>query len=134
MQLIKQNAFLLSSFQLKSINNPTTDGGIGIYALSTIVILVAPALLAATLYMIYGRMVLQVDNGKRSIVRPSRVTLIFVLFDIISFLVQAYGGGMYASKNIDTVKKAKSVLLIGLIIQIVAFGIFLIISVLYKVR
>lgn len=84
--------------------------------------------------MTFGRMVVQADGGERSPIRPSIVTKVFVSFDVLSFLIQCSGGGMFATKDEDTMKAAKSVLLVGLIMQIVAFGVFLAFSVVYKVR
>jgi hypothetical protein len=54
--------------------------------------LVAPALFAASIYMILGRIILVVDGQKYSLVKKTWLTTIFVASDILSFL--AVSGGM----------------------------------------
>lgn len=54
--------------------------------------MVAPSLLAATIYMTLGRIMIVTDGEKYSLIRRSWLTKIFVVGDIISFLTQA--GGM----------------------------------------
>lgn len=56
-------------------------------------ILLSPALFAATIYMTYGRLITYV-GPKYSIIRPTRVTFIFVFFDIASFCIQGAGGSV----------------------------------------
>ncbi|KAG8832355.1 hypothetical protein FRC18_005183 [Serendipita sp. 400] len=92
-------------------------------------IIVAPACLAAALYMVVGRIMTQV-GASHSIIRPSWITPIFVGFDILSIGMQALGAAILfnTDDNLDKLKKARSILTIGLMIQIVAFAIFLVLT------
>lgn len=56
-------------------------------------ILLAPALLAASIYMEFGLLVDLTEGEKYSIVRRSLITKIFVTGDVLSFLFQAIGEG-----------------------------------------
>lgn len=85
--------------------------------------ILAPALMAATHYMIFGRLISFV--GERfSPVRASRVTAIFVIFDVLSFIIQGGGGSLYSSSNVGLYKVAKTVLIVGFLVQVLSFGVF----------
>jgi hypothetical protein len=56
-------------------------------------ILLAPALLAASIYMILGRLIVSLHAEGNSLIRPSWLTKIFVIGDVVSFLMQC--GGMF---------------------------------------
>lgn len=58
------------------------------YIIQTLLILIAPALFAASVYMILGRLV-RLTNGERYSLIPAKwLTKVFVTTDIISFLMQ----------------------------------------------
>ena len=61
------------------------------YALQSLFILLAPSLFAASIYMILGRIIRLTHGDSRSIIGPSRLTKIFVLGDVLSFLIQSGG-------------------------------------------
>ena len=68
------------------------DWTLGPYIIQSILLLVAPALFAATIYMELGRVVRMV-KGEPYVLIPVRwLTKIFVAGDVLSFLVQS--GGM----------------------------------------
>lgn len=56
-------------------------------------ILVAPPLFAASIYMTLGRLILYLDAESASLLRVKYIAKIFVVGDIISFLLQC--GGKY---------------------------------------
>lgn len=94
------------------------------YIIQAILLLVAPALTAATIYMLFGRMLVLLRCTSLSIV-PSRFnTTIFVVGDILSFFLQAAGGGMMSQEDSST--KGSNLVVVGLFVQIVFFGLFLI--------
>lgn len=64
------------------------------YALQSLFILLAPSLFAATIYMILGRIIRVTDGDSKSLIRASRLTKIFVLGDVLAFLIQS-GGKKY---------------------------------------
>lgn len=61
------------------------------YALQSLFILLAPSFFAASVYMILGRIIRQVDGNSNSLIRASRLTKIFVCGDVLSFLIQSAG-------------------------------------------
>lgn len=68
---------------------------LGPFIQQSLLLLVAPALFAASIYMTLGRIILMVDGERYSLIRQRWLTKIFVLGDVISFLVQ--GGGKQQS-------------------------------------
>jgi hypothetical protein len=64
-----------------------------LYAVQSVFILLAPSLFAASIYMVLGRLIRRVDGESRSLIKSSKLTKIFVVGDILAFLIQS--GGMY---------------------------------------
>lgn len=98
------------------------------YIIQAIFLLVAPALFAASIYIILGRIILLVDGERYSLIRQKRLTLTFVLGDVLSFMTQAAGGGIQAGKTLQSLHTGQNVLLAGLLLQIVFFGLFVIVA------
>lgn len=93
------------------------------YAIQSVLLLVAPSLSAATIYMLFGKMLVLLRCTNLSII-PSRYnTKFFVAGDILSFFVQS-GGGALMSKG-KSITTGTNVVIAGLFIQIVFFGFFL---------
>lgn len=69
---------------------------LGPYIIQSLLILVAPAMVAASIYMILGRIIVAVDGEKYSLIKKRWLTKIFVTTDILSFLVLS--GGMCCSR------------------------------------
>lgn len=63
------------------------------FIIQTVLILLAPALFAASIYMFFGRVILAVDGESRAVIKKRFLTKFFVLGDVLSFLVQACGKG-----------------------------------------
>ncbi|KAH7128329.1 RTA1 like protein-domain-containing protein [Dendryphion nanum] len=99
------------------------------YIVQSVLILIAPILFAASIYMILGRLMTRTDTGSLSIIRPSRVTKLFVAGDVICFFIQSGGAGMLVkAKDRDDVKLGENVILGGLILQIAIFGFFVVVA------
>lgn len=64
---------------------------LGPYIIQALLLLIAPALFAASIYMELGYIILLVDGEKHSLVRKRWLTKIFVAGDIFAFTVQASG-------------------------------------------
>jgi hypothetical protein len=64
---------------------------LGPYIMQSLLILVAPALFAASIYIILGRIMLMVDGERYSLVRQKRLTRTFVAGDVLSFFMQGAG-------------------------------------------
>jgi hypothetical protein len=67
------------------------DYTLGPYILQSVLLLVAPALFAASIYMELGRIVLMVDGERSLFIRRTWLTKLFVTGDVLSFLMQSSG-------------------------------------------
>ncbi|KAB2109116.1 hypothetical protein AG0111_0g2785 [Alternaria gaisen] len=106
------------------------------YIVQTMLILLAPILFAATIYMFMGRLVLASGHKKASIIRPTWLTKVFLGGDILCFLVQAAGASMLVKTDAShsTGDLGKYIILGGLLIQIVVFGFFLVVAAIFHLR
>lgn len=110
------------------------------FIMQYLLILLAPAFMAATIYMILGRIIQLTDGDKYAIVRRSWLTGIFVTGDILSLAVQALGGVLVTSdkgtlqQQKDRKNLGKTIILVGLCIQISSFGFFVLVSVFFQYR
>ena len=84
-------------------------------------ILIAPTLFAASIYMILGRLIRVLGAESLSIIPISRMTKIFVLGDVLSLCIQSGGGTLQILGHQDIGQK---VIIIGLFVQIVMFTLF----------
>lgn len=85
--------------------------------------------------MYLGRIVLAVEGEKFCLVPTRFLTWIFVTGDVVCFLIQAGGGGALAvAKTTSKIKLGELVILTGLILQIVIFGLFVISTALFHYR
>ncbi|CUS22490.1 LAQU0S05e06568g1_1 [Lachancea quebecensis] len=95
---------------------------IGPYVAQTVMLLVAPALMAATIYMNFGRLLILLRATKLSVVPARFNTTIFVLGDVLSFVLQAAGGGLLGAS--DQHQLGSNIVIAGLAIQVFVFGFF----------
>ncbi|KAF2179555.1 RTA1 protein [Zopfia rhizophila CBS 207.26] len=110
----------------------TPDWTLVPYIIQSIFILVAPAMFAASIYMILGRIILVTDAESHSMIRAKWMTKIFVICDVLSFLMQASGGGLMATDgNQDLGQK---VIVCGLFVQLIAFGFFVVVALVFHLR
>lgn len=66
------------------------------YIAQSLMLLLAPAFFAASIYMILGRIIRLLNGASCSLVRPSWLTKIFVTGDVLSFFIQS-GGTLHGS-------------------------------------
>ncbi|QGN17319.1 protein RTM1 [Kluyveromyces marxianus] len=97
---------------------------IGPYIIQAFFILVAPALSAATIYMVFHAMLWQLKCERISFIPPRYATTTFVCGDVLSFILQGAGGGLSSGDN--TRDLGNDVILGGLAVQLVFFGFFII--------
>lgn len=103
--------------------------------MQSILLLLGPALYAASIYMVLGRLIVLLDAGRLSLIPPKWLTKLFVLGDVLSFFAQSGGGGMLATaKDKDSVKKGENIIIGGLMIQIFFFGFFMIVTLVFHMR
>lgn len=65
------------------------DWALGPYIQQSLLILLAPALFAASIYIVLGRIITLVDGDNYSLIQNNWLTKIFVTGDVLSFLVQS---------------------------------------------
>ncbi|KAL8869095.1 MAG: hypothetical protein Q9174_004526 [Haloplaca sp. 1 TL-2023] len=105
------------------------------YIVQSLMILVAPALFAATIYMTLGRLMRATHSEHLSPVRVTWLTKLFVAGDIFSFFIQGGGGGIQASgKDGSKVQLGENIILGGLFLQIIIFGLFVVVSIIFHLR
>ncbi|KAA8621009.1 RTA1 like protein [Pyrenophora tritici-repentis] len=99
------------------------------YIIQSTLILLAPILFAASIYMILGRLMRRTKSTDYSLVRVSWVTKVFVGGDVLCFLIQAGGAGLLISADTPGgFSLGENVILSGLILQILIFGFFVVVA------
>lgn len=81
-----------------------------------------------------GRIVLMLGADKALFVRRTWLTQIFVTGDVICFLCQAGGAGLLSSGNLGLINTGNDIIVAGLFIQVVFFGLFVIAAGLFHYR
>ncbi|KAF5966574.1 Rtm1p-like protein [Fusarium bulbicola] len=95
-------------------------------------LLLPPVFFAATLYMVYSRLVRALGGESCSFISVRWTTRLFVLGDILTFNIQGNGGGLLA--NDDLVHIGNIIVITGLIAQILLFLAFVACCVIFHRR
>ncbi|KAJ4263325.1 hypothetical protein NW762_006143 [Fusarium torreyae] len=104
----------------------TPDWAIMPYVLQSLLLLLGPTMLAASIYMCLGRLVVFLEADSYSLIPIEFVTKTFVIGDVISFLAQSGGGGMLANaKSKGDQKMGQNIIILGLAVQIYFFAYFM---------
>ncbi|KAF4310204.1 putative rta1 domain protein [Botryosphaeria dothidea] len=131
--LIIGGFFEIIGYTTRAITTKDVDNKAA-YIIQTLTILLAPALFAASMYMLLGRLVVVTRSQRLSLIRPNWLTKIFVGGDVLSFLIQCLGGGVLATQaTADKPDQSKldlgeNIIVVGLFVQLVFFGLFLIVG------
>ncbi|SCV58343.1 related to RTM1 protein [Fusarium fujikuroi] len=112
--------------------NSTEDPGcwtLGPYVVQSVLLLIAPALMAASIYMILSRVILLTHGEEHAIIKRRWLTKIFVVGDIVSIQLQSAGGSMMSGANEtnNLMKIGEYVIIGGLFFQLIIFGIFIVV-------
>ncbi|KAJ3821704.1 RTA1 like protein-domain-containing protein [Lentinula raphanica] len=110
---------------------------IGFFIIENLFVLLSPCAFLATEYMLFTRLAnsLGRDIADDCVMIPSRrITKIFVWSDVITFWVQAAGGGLSVISSMASA--GSTIAMIGLILQLVSFSLFtlLLVSFGFQVR
>ncbi|KAF5000631.1 hypothetical protein FDECE_11168 [Fusarium decemcellulare] len=104
----------------------TPDWDLMPYILQSILLLLGPTMMAASIYMSLGRLIAFLDAGFYSLIPVSIFAKTFLIGDILSFLAQSAGGGMLAqAETKGDQKMGQTMIIIGLVIQIYFFSFFM---------
>ncbi|EEU42503.1 uncharacterized protein NECHADRAFT_93370 [Fusarium vanettenii 77-13-4] len=102
---------------------------LGPFIMQATLLLVAPALFAATIYMELGRIIAMVD-GEGHVKIPLRwLTKIFVIGDVFSFMLQGAGAGLQAGGSLEALDNGSKIVVGGLFVQLICFGVFMVMAV-----
>ncbi|KAF2187906.1 RTA1-domain-containing protein [Zopfia rhizophila CBS 207.26] len=107
---------------------------LGPFIMQSLLLLVAPALFAASIYIILGRIILLVDGERYSLIRQKWLTKAFVTGDVLSFMVQGTGGGIQAMGTISAMHTGEKLIIVGLFLQLAFFGFFIVVAGLFHFR
>ncbi|KAF5697381.1 RTM1-like protein [Fusarium globosum] len=137
-QLIRYRTFYLVPFLIGCIfeaigyagraisAKQTPDWAIMPYVLQSLLLLLGPTMLAASIYMSLGRLIKSLEADSYSLVPIEFLTKTFVIADVISFLAQSAGGGMLAkAKSKGDQKMGQNIIIVGLAVQINFFAFFI---------
>ncbi|KAF2108842.1 RTA1 like protein-domain-containing protein [Lophiotrema nucula] len=107
---------------------------LGPFVMQSLLLLVAPALFAASIYIILGRIILLVDGEKYSLIRQKWLTKAFVAGDVFSFCIQGGGGGIQAIGTLSAMHTGEKLIIAGLFIQLFWFGFFILVAGVFHFR
>ncbi|KAJ4984822.1 RTA1 domain-containing protein (RTM1) [Stagonosporopsis vannaccii] len=93
------------------------------FILSTLLIMGAAPMLAATIYMSLKRVVNALDAADHALISTRWSSKLFVLFDVACFVSQIAGSTMRA--DAETAQKGTTLVMTGLITQVVIFFIYI---------
>ncbi|KAF7365269.1 hypothetical protein MVEN_00398700 [Mycena venus] len=111
-------------FRVIYSNPPFT---LGKYIAMDLFILLSPCLYLATDYMLLSHLARTFDEevaNRCLLIRHSRITKIFVWSDVTTFFLQSSGGGLTAIQNANLANLGNKIVLIGLVLQALSFGLF----------
>ncbi|PSS05419.1 hypothetical protein PHLCEN_2v3908 [Hermanssonia centrifuga] len=104
--------------------NPESNG---LYIVEYLFVTLSPCGFIAAEYVMLGRMARWLKADQHMLIPPQKITLVFVLSDVTTFLVQAAGGCTSASArtNPALAVTGSRIFLAGLAMQLVSFVLFL---------
>lgn len=97
---------------------------LGIFISEDLMIVLSPCFFIAANYTLLGRLAGEIDCAHHVLLPVKRLTLIFVLSDVITFVIQAGGASLTTSKVQSSASTGLHIFFIGLIMQLVSFVFF----------
>lgn len=102
------------------------------YIIQAIFLVLPPVFFAASLYMVYSRLVRAVQGDRFSLTSPRWTTIIFVSCDFISLNVQSTGSGMLVHPKSANI--GDDIIVGGLILQVLMFAGFVMCCLTFNIR
>lgn len=99
-------------------------GSLAPFLLQGIFLLLPPVLFAASMYMLYARIVRAVGGEAQSPISLRWATRIFIAGDLICLNVQSSGGGLLGNDDAAVVQIGTDIVIAGLVLQVVVFVVF----------
>ncbi|KAL9574065.1 hypothetical protein ACKAV7_001841 [Fusarium commune] len=104
------------------------------FLIQNLLVLVSPPFLAATIYMSLGRITRALKAEEASLISLRWITKLFVLVDLICFATQTAGAIMSGSEDLDEAKRGQTIIIGGLVLQILAFALFIVCTLTLQLR
>lgn len=107
-----------------------------IFLVEYLLVVLSPCAFIAGTYVVLGRIARYLRCDEYLLIRPTRVTIVFVTADILTFVIQALGGALVVSQpgDIDKVKLGGKLFKIGFILQVLCFSFFCLLVVVFAIR
>jgi hypothetical protein len=107
----------------------------GVYIAMYLFVVLSPCAFLAGDYILLGRIAGHLD-GARYLrpLKPNLISWTFVISDVITFLIQAAGGGLSISKTISTAEAGGHIFLAGIAIQMASFLVFSVLWAIFAYR
>ncbi|KXJ87130.1 RTA1 like protein-domain-containing protein [Microdochium bolleyi] len=93
------------------------------FLLQNLLLLAAPPFIAASIYMSPRRLARALNSEDR-VSAPRLLTKLFVLIDTVCFATQVAGAIMSSSEQADEAQRGRTIIIVGLVLQIIAFALF----------
>ncbi|CAF1044396.1 unnamed protein product [Adineta ricciae] len=111
------------------------DTNLDAFLAQTVTLIIAPSFFSAALYVAFGQ-IIHILGRQYSLLPPLWYTIIFVIADVISLIVQAVGGGQAADAartNADTTN-GTNIMVAGICFQMFSMSIYVILVIIYIIR
>jgi hypothetical protein len=109
-----------------------STGSMGPFIVQAVFLLLPPVLFAATLYMVYARVVRSVRGERFSMIAPRWTTRIFVIGDWLCLNIQSGGAGLTPKAHLARIGDA--IIIAGLGLQVLIFAAFLVCCLAFHIR
>ncbi|TXT11269.1 hypothetical protein VHUM_02020 [Vanrija humicola] len=106
----------------------------GAYIAMYLFVVLSPCAFLAADYILLGRIVNHLDAERYLFIKPSRVSTIFIISDVITFLIQAVGGGTSSAQNQKARDVGVRIFLAGLAAQLLSFLLFSVLWLVFLIR
>ncbi|KAK1926730.1 putative integral to membrane protein [Papiliotrema laurentii] len=107
----------------------------GLYIVQYLFVVLSPCAFLAGDYILLGRLV-QHLNAPQYLrpLKPAAVSWTFIISDVVTFLIQAAGGGLSISDNLKTAQAGGNIFLAGIAAQMASFVLFSILWAMFAIR
>ncbi|QRV82365.1 RTA1-like protein [Ceratobasidium sp. AG-Ba] len=107
---------------------------IGFYIIMSMFTVLSPCGFIATVYVLLGRLARHLHAEEFLMIKPRILTPLFVEHATVTLLIQATGGALAGSSDVDKAKLSSHIFLAGLVLQLVSFSIFICIFLFFLYR
>jgi hypothetical protein len=111
------------------------DSNLDAFLAQTVTLIIAPSFFSAALYVVFSQIIYLVGR-EYSFLAPKWYTVIFVIADIISLVVQAVGGGQaaVAAKTQSDTTTGTHIMVAGICFQMLSMTVYVILVIIYIFR